>query len=252
MADPFRSSRYSIEHAKRRIDEFKRDIIEFHESKPYMQVAELNAEGTYKSHKIKLKRDIPPHLAGDVSDAANALRSSLDQAGFAVAIAAGKSGNNAHFPFGPTKVDASSHISGRSKDIPQEIFDTMMAFKPYRGGNDFLWALNTLCNTNKHEIIVLPAVTPGIATVEGMFYPGFTDAAMFFGWDAAKNEMEITRVPPDATTKVEFTGQLFISLGKLEGVGTEEVVGFLRKTCSVVENILLTVEDRARHFGFIT
>ena len=32
----------------------------------------------------------------------------------------------------------------------------MAAFKPYKGGNVPLWALNKLCNTSKHETLLIP------------------------------------------------------------------------------------------------
>jgi hypothetical protein len=44
-------------------------------------------------------------------------------------------------------------------------------FKPYKGGNDLLWALNGICNVNKHRMLVpvvirLERMTQIHATVE--------------------------------------------------------------------------------------
>jgi len=37
----------------------------------------------------------------------------------------------------------------------------MISFKPYKEGIDLLWALNELCNSQKHEIIIPFALDVG-------------------------------------------------------------------------------------------
>ena len=250
MTDPFHSSRYSIERGKTHIDQLKRDMAAFRELKPYTRVVEPNHEGGFKSHKIRLIETIPPSFSGIIFDAANSLRSSLDQAGYAVARGCGKRGDNAHFPFGNDKNNASACIKGRSRDIPQEIFDHMMSFKPYKGGNDLLWALNNLSNTPKHEVIVDVRVTPGISFVRGKIYPGI-EPVRFLAWDSAKNEMEISRSPLESTDEVDFGGSLLIAIDNVRGVAGQEVYGTLFQMLGIVQGCVRVIEDRARHFGFV-
>ena len=38
--------------------------------------------------------------------------------------------------------------------MPPEILALFRAFKPYKGGNDALWALNKLCNAKKHCALI--------------------------------------------------------------------------------------------------
>lgn len=253
MTDPLSSSRYCIERAQTHINDLEAGLVAFKESHPYAQVHESNAHGLFDSHKIKLVKPFPRAAPGLAFDAANNMRSALDQAGFVVAVGFKKAGHNAHFPFGESREAASrcNDGHGRSRDIPQELFITMMSFEPYKGGNNLLWGLNNLCNTNKHEAVVQVFPFTGLAMVRGKKYDGIPLAGPPI-WDTLKNEMEIARVPRGSTDKVEFRGQMEVVLADIEGVRNKPTVPTLRAMCAEVERCLATIEDRARHFGFVT
>ena len=136
MADPLHDSRYSVEHAKRRIRELEGEITVFNKTNPCARVLERDPNTTEYVHKIKLVKPLPVALSGIAFDVVTNLRSALDQAGFAIAVAAGKKGKDAHFPFGDTLAEVQSRAGRRSKDIPKEIFDVMVSAKPHKGGND--------------------------------------------------------------------------------------------------------------------
>jgi hypothetical protein len=102
MPDRLESSKYSIEHAKRHIRNLEREIAVFIDSKPYTTVVETNADATEDFHKVKLAQPMPDALAGIAFDAINSLRSCLDQAGYAVALAAGNGTSKASSPSGTT------------------------------------------------------------------------------------------------------------------------------------------------------
>lgn len=93
MTDPFHSSKYNIEHAKRRLTEFEWEVAAFRKSNPYAQVVEQNADGTEDFYKVKLIKSMPVGLPGIASDCLNALRSALDSAGYAIAIAVNMKGS---------------------------------------------------------------------------------------------------------------------------------------------------------------
>lgn len=52
--------------------------------------------------------------------------------------------------------ESRKRIRERSKDIPDDKFELMVSFGPYRGGNKLLWAWNNYCNSHKHETLPLP------------------------------------------------------------------------------------------------
>ncbi len=150
--DPLEICRLSVEHAKSHIDEIDVLTSRFIESQPYALVVE--DDPLYPTHELRFLRPtarLPDRINGLAGDALVNIRNSLDHAGYLVATAAGRSGKNAHFPFGEDALDLDAKRKHRSKDIPKEMFDFMAAFKPYRGGNVPLWTLNKLAGSKKHE-----------------------------------------------------------------------------------------------------
>jgi hypothetical protein len=252
VTDPFHSSRYSINHAKRRLKELETALVDFRASNPYAHVVEPNSERAFKSHKIRLVKEIPDIIPGIVFDTANNLRSSLDQAGHAIALSVGKPGNHAHFPFGNDKASASGRAGSSSKDLPQEIFDTMMAFKPYKGGDNLLWSLNNLANTDKHQVIAPAVATIGLAITRYKQYAGIEPSPRPPRWDRLKNEMEIARTPLDSTDKVDFHGQFFVAIGDVKGIDGQPAIDVLAGMLGRVEMCFAGIEAAARRFGFVT
>ena len=166
-------------------------------------VVEVNDDRTQDTHKVKLVKPMPAALPGIVFDALNSLRAALDQAGYDVAVAAGTTGHNAHFPFRRNLSDVQYRKKARSKDFPEEIFDLMLTFQPYKGGNDLLWALNKLCNSYKHELILPIGMHSGNAVKidRAVFHGGFR-MLPFPLWDRAKNEMVFAITQHGATSFV--------------------------------------------------
>jgi hypothetical protein len=190
--------------------------------------------------------------SGIVFDAVTNLRSALDQAGFAVAVAAGKKGKDAHFPFGDTLAEVQSRAGGPSKDIPKEIFDVMVSAKPYKGGNDLLWALNKLCNTNKHEMIIpMGMAVGGVVMASGPSMKGLLSIGGH-RWDSAKNEMEFLRT--GTTTIADINGQFTISvaIGKIEIVEGQPALKIFNATAGEVERVLMAIEAEARRIGLFS
>jgi hypothetical protein len=249
--DPFQSSKYSIEHAKRRIRELESEIVAFSKTNPCAMVVEHDAKTAEDVHKVKLVKPVPAALSGIAFDTVNNLRSALDQAGFAVAVAGGKRGKNAHFPFGLTLIEVENRKKGRSKDIPKEIFDVMVSAKPYKGGNHLLWAVNKLSNTNKHEVIIPMAMASGNVTrFTGTVIKGpFQIKAP--RWDWAKNEMEVMRSGHGGEHNMKFQVAFFVAIGNVDVLGCQPAVGILNAASSEVERVLMTIEAEARRIGLI-
>jgi hypothetical protein len=247
MADPLASSRYSIEHAKRHIEEFKREVKAWVDSKPYTSVEEpVNA--AEKVVKIILTTPLPAALPGLLFDAANNLRASLDQAGHAVALAAGHSGKDAHFPFGETLQEVESRAKRGSSEFPKEVFDAMVAQRPYKGGNDVLWGLNKVCNAGKHASLVRTDLINGPSTT-WVVKPPLTKRPPPPRWDPARNEMVILTIPGASECDLHFWCEMHVVIGDVQGVGGRDSVRILDKMLGAVEGALVTVEAEARRIG---
>jgi hypothetical protein len=251
MADPLHDSRYSVEHAKRRIRELEGEITVFNKTNPCARVLERDPNTAEYVHKIKLVKHLPVALSGIAFDAVTNLRSALDQAGFAVAVAAGKKGKDAHFPFGDTLAEVQSRAGRASKDIPKEIFDAMVAAKPHKGGNDLLWALNKLCNTNKHEIIIPMGMdSGGFVMARGPMKGPLKISAP--RWDSAKNEMEYLRTGPTTVADINYQFTCYVAIGKIEIMEGQAALTVLNAMAGEVERVLMAIEAEARRVGLFS
>ncbi len=254
MKEPLFSSRYCIDRAEQRLTELKGTVNAFIKSRPCKSVSERDPHTREHVLKIKLVKSMPIEIPGIVFDMLNNLRAALDHAGFAAAIANGTTGDNAHFPFG----DSLNEILGRRKkgkgtsiDIPDEIFQVMLASKPYRGGNDHLWALNKLCNSNKHEIIV-PFAMGGIMaayTISRGSAPTLSPQK----WDREKQEREIAR--SNATSK--FRGhrqvQAYVVFDEFNAAGDiisfNSILPILGQMLEEVSTVVFDVQIEASRIG---
>jgi hypothetical protein len=173
MADPFESSRLKIARAKQHVKDLETGIQSFIGSEPYECVSEADPNDADRfHHKINLVKPLPKGLAVFAGEASNCLREALDNSGYALAAATGKpDSRSCAFPFSGSSADFERSARGRCKDLRDGIFALLRRFKPYKGGNDLLWALNGICNVNKHRMLVpvvirLERMTQIHATVE--------------------------------------------------------------------------------------
>lgn len=244
MPDPFESSRYSIEHANRHIQNFHAEWRSFMDGDPYAQVVEYGFPDI-DIHKVKLRKPLPHALGAIAFDAVNSLRAALDQAGFAVAVAANTRGKNAHFPFGDSAAEVNSRKSGPAKDIPEEVFEVMASFKPYKGGNDTLWAVNRVSNTHKHESITATAIYVGGGTAVATF-DGVRDFTFPPRWNSAKNEMVLAVVPRGSKPQYQLQVSAFVAFKDIERLASVPVSHVLDNMATTVERIVGAVESEAR------
>jgi hypothetical protein len=248
------SPRYLIEHAKRRVAEFKAELLAYGNSNPYASVLEHNRDGTEDIYKIKLVKPIPFGLNGIAFDAANGLRSALDQGGYATAIASGKSESagrriRAAFPFCDNPTEVKGRRNGEGRDIPQEIFDLMFSFKPYLGGNELLWSLNKLANSNKHRILAPFAMINAAMKIPHLETGHIIEARWPPQWDSAKNEMMWLRQKRGSKLKgeVQFVG--FVSFNKIEPISRQPADAIFDRLVTEVTTILDAIEAKAARIG---
>jgi hypothetical protein len=257
MPDPLESSKRKLERAKEHFDDLKGKITEFINLEPYEQVVEPHPDKSgYTVHKIKLTQPLPAFIGDIAGDMVHNLRSALDNAGYAVAVAAAPPGAKepkyTAFPFAGSVSELSNSIGGRCKDIPQQIQSLFCGFQPYPRGNEYLWALNELCNTDKHKIAIpvgQAAVAVERTSVSGT---GFFSMPRPHIWDSTKNEMELITLGPDAQFNYELNFRLYVALGDIKVVGGKELLRTLDAMGSIVERILMAIEAEARRIKIFT
>ena len=189
-------------------------------------------------------------LGGIAFDAVVSLRAALDQAGYTIAKAAGKSGRKAHFPFGDTRTEALSRRGSPAKELPQEIFDRMISFEPYKGGNGLLWAVNRLCNSHKHEIVTATAIYVGSGEAK-LEFAEVHEFAFPPEWDSTKNEMVLAVVPAKANTRYNFKIAMLVAFANVDFLARIPALDALNDMARIVENIIATLEVESRKLGLI-
>jgi hypothetical protein len=253
MSDPFESSHRKIAWAEKRLTDLEGEIGDFTALNPYTRVVEPHPDQPgHVVHKIKLTKAVPEHFANIVGEVVDSLRSALDNAGYTVALAVAPPGTdpkNTAFPFARSAAQMANAL-GRSKDIPQQIQSLFCGFQPYLGGDDLLWSLNEICNTNKHKILI--PIGNGVirsgALVKGTGFFRMPDPHV---WDRAKNEMVIITLGPGAEYDYKFDFAFFVAFNEIEVVDGKPVLAVLNALGRKVYSILAGIETEARRIGLI-
>lgn len=252
MTHLFDSARFSANHAKSHINEFNLLARSFFQSKPHTVVSKPDPlyPTTHELYYLKLVKRLPARLNGLAGDAVINLRSALDNLGYSVAVASGKSGKHAHFPFGETLADAQSRFKNRSKDIPKEIFEFMIALKPYKGGNDTLWRLNKLANARKHQHFLRSTVFTSQITYE---WGGGNALTKGIDGDGAADKIPIAwvrRGEPDLEYQLKLNTS--IRFDDVDGIEFKQpAIALLNEFSRIVERIILGVEAESKRIGII-
>ncbi len=240
--------------AKDHISEFERKVNAYIGSKPGTYTVETDIDRVHKLHKIKLTRP-PEVLANIVFDAANNLRATLDQAGYAAAVAAKSSFLKAtKFPFAPDAGHFANNLAGGCKDLPPEIRTLFGSFNSYKGGNDTLWAMNELCNTSKHLSLVPVALKRGAMSWGKIHYTSVAATGLpDIKWDPDKHEIVFDRSDPMTIVHFDIDKNFKISVAieSIDVIRDEPAVGVLLDMASIVENILMATEAECRRMGLI-
>ncbi|MGH7636130.1 MAG: hypothetical protein ACREOK_00645, partial [Gemmatimonadaceae bacterium] len=110
-------------------------------------VEEVDPQTGDRIAKVKLVGRLPESLDVTMAETFEHLRHALDIACHATArTSARPRPKKTHFPFADNPADLEGIIRRNSKHLPDEIIAVARSLKPYKGGNDALWAVNKAAN----------------------------------------------------------------------------------------------------------
>ncbi|HXE91262.1 MAG TPA: hypothetical protein VNK82_09900 [Terriglobales bacterium] len=250
MKRPFDDSRKRIAWAKRDFKQFKGRCRRFLKSNPHIAVTEMDDEGIYELHKIKLAKPLPEVLTHRVSGVLESLRAALDLAASSVATLAGGDSGNVHFPFSATEADFKSRLGSACKNFPKEIHALFASFKPYKGGDDALWALNELCNASKHRLIVPIGMSTGPLHVERMEVSG-PFRIPYCGWDGDKDELIYAAVRPGTKIRYKVHVSFAVAFGEIEIMKGKPVEAKLDALIRKVSGIIAATKAECLKIGLL-
>lgn len=248
---PFEASYNKVQWADGRMMDLLWEIQAFTQSIPYTEATEPDPEEPdHTVYKIKLTHDIPSSTVNLAGDIIHNLRSALDNAVFDIALATGKTDPRyAAFPFANT-IDEMTNSLGRCKDVPTPIHSLFCGFQPYENGNDYLWALNKLSNTDKHRVLQPfgTGVFRGFASVRST--GGYFKMPDPHRWDSAKNEMEVITFGPGTKYEYQFDFQLYVAFADVAGLAGGNAISKLTNIGTTVYRTLRAMEAECRRLGF--
>lgn len=251
MADTFESSRRKIARAEHHFTELQKQVGEFLRSRPYERIVEAHPTVPGQLvHKIRLTSKMPPSIADIAGEILQNLRNALDNAGYAIAVAAGKRDPKySAFPFAGSLAQVPNSL-GRSKDIPQPIQSVFLSFQPYLGGDDLLWALNEMCIADKHKMVIpiVVGVNRNLASVRGT---GFFSMPNPHVWDRNTNEMELLTLGPGTQVDFDFQFEVYIAINGIKVVDGQPIVPVLSEMKVKVNGIIDVVAAESRRLGLI-
>ena len=257
MTDIFESSKFRFARAKEHILAFKERQSAFLKAKEWSKIIESDASGDNYLHKIRFTKPFPGNdFAIIATEAIEHLRASLDHAAYAIAVASGTTNpKSAYFPFAQDATGLQAVIKGRCKDIPSDIVTLFCSFQPYKGGNDLLYALNSVCIANKHRELTQMDIIPDITIKEiwaHNIYGPINVIVPQLIWDRRKNEIVYLIVPitqPEASTYTNVVITLHIAFDEI--IGGKTAFALLNTMASIVESILVATEGEARRLGIV-
>jgi hypothetical protein len=185
---------------------------------------------------------MPLGIAGHTRDIINNLRAALDQAMFALV------GKFVYFPIRDSKREFDKAINSLPPKVPQEIRELINKFESYKGGDNLIWALNKLSNTNKHGTISPMAVVSQGMSFTSVSIAGNTSFQVPY-WDRAKNEMTLARNRRGSEFNMNIQVILLIAIYDVEFVNGKPVLAVLNEFVGKVEGIVMAIEAEATRIG---
>jgi hypothetical protein len=162
-----------LESSLAKIDRAKKHIVELDAAIDTFLKADLNKVGTKRDpqsrepvYYLVSVADIPVEVAAITGDIIHNLRSALDHLAYQLVFMntnglgiPGKLNRdpfrNVYFPIGDCEERyITAKASREVKAMGQKALDAIDSIKPYKGGEDLLWQLHKLDNTDKHRLVI--------------------------------------------------------------------------------------------------
>jgi len=215
MGHPLRGTFLKLHRATLHREELERQIIEFFRHEPDRVVASHDDQGG----PIAVVRGdpIPPHWSAIAGDCLQNLRSALDHAIWACALANGPISDALarHISFRITQDEPSWSRYAKGKTgkanrsaIGADAWQVLREMQPYKRQNvnvnaDPLWALNELARIDRHQTLHLAVVMPhGTFVGFGAFQKTGNVALMPFGWPGPRYRLVAKPVLNDGSVKL--------------------------------------------------
>jgi hypothetical protein len=147
-----------VKRAYEHISAFEQQLRTFLESGPYKVGGKRDPDTRKLIYYVESAEPIPDCIPLIAGDAIQNLVSALDH--LAYQLVCSDTGDNPpnprgiYFPVADDSVKYEANKRRRMEGASRQTFDAVDALKPYKGGNDAIWALHQLNNIEKHRLLL--------------------------------------------------------------------------------------------------
>jgi hypothetical protein len=253
MSDIFESPNRLIAWADENFRNLKRKTADLFENEPCEIFSEPHPKDSgLMVVKARLKKPLPDYFSEMVADILDNLRSALDQTLYAIAALDGTvNPGDVYFPFARDETKFLNAMNGRCTGRLKALHPLLICLKPYKGGNETLWALNTV--RGKQHAFLVPAAAQGfIHKVEWEIGGGKVSLPAAPQWDSVKNEIELFTIGAQSRMKGNFSTGFHIIFGEVEGVAGKDVIYVLETFFELVQTIVAEIKSESKRLGILT
>jgi hypothetical protein len=148
--------RLKIERAKHHIRDLDARSHSYFESHACFARREQDPQTREYVWRACVEREIPSDFPTIIGDILQNLRASLDHLAWQLVLSNGQIPTKATgFPIFETLEVYKIRAPKKVKGMAQGAIDLIDAFKPYGGGNEDLWGLHVLNNSDKHRLLLV-------------------------------------------------------------------------------------------------
>jgi len=254
----FFSPKASLRAAHVKRNDLVAAVNEYFSVDHYVTRTDIEADGT-KAFKAVFTDSFPGEFYTLSSGMFGDIRESLDQTAVAVALLLNFSKTQRrkiYFPFASSKTAFETAVTEKCRGFPSEIIALFRAFKPYKGGNNPLWASNKVSNTKKHNWLApLGKIQVGhnVQFTTVMREPGIeTMQTIEPAWNPAKNELTIA-VGPNAD-QLDYNFQIVFDIAYCDVdpiIDGKRVVALFDKSLEGANALVSVVQDECVALGLL-
>lgn len=148
-----------IERAEEHVRDLESEVGHFFRSVPYSIVQHTDLDTGEQTREFRILKEPPLRVSVIVGDIAHNLRSALDNLAWQLVLAnGGTPTRDTGFPISGSAKEFETKGLGKIRGASAEATELIRACKPYKGGNDALFALHRLSVLDKHRLLVTVAV----------------------------------------------------------------------------------------------
>jgi hypothetical protein len=234
-----RGARLKIERAKKHIADLDAQRVAFLGTDPYYGVPKFNAEANCTEYILQSLPVIPDSIPLILGDAVHNLRSALDYVACELVRSVNVEPDKVYFPIsdGPEKYEGNS--GGQTNGIPPEAKKDIDRMRPYRGGNNSLWAIHKLDIIDKHRLLLTVGMRIGKWSFDLSQTPTMYTLSLS---PILKEGHVIGSVPGNAEPDKRMSVTADIAFGEPDGLEGGPIVETLTQLVNMVEAVV-------SHFG---